>query len=412
MSTATLAPEPLAPTPVDGPDLHVTPRRGRLSRFARWLLGSVLGILLCTTLPTALIVVGWTFRSLRRNLLADWARRAGAELDLATLVPAPQRAAFAVNRRPRWLIAERFAERLSAPTATGEPPGRFRRLLRLPAALTAGFRANLGAGLTALACTAVLTLPGCLLMLGGWEYGWNISFYKGYEQAFVGRTVAFVGALMLAAAMLYVPAAWAHLAAAGEPRAFFQFRLVGRLIAVRLGAWTLYALAFVVLSLPVSGLWMVQQGLPNIFPDLETMDRAGLEDFAFRFRLLAALVLFPTYVGLHRLAGRIYGGAVLALVARDPSQTVVLPKDIAGALEQLGLIPEGSSRRRHPVLRVILGTGRRGTRAVLWVASFLIWFLVPFQLLVMQFFFAHPFLVWLNPMLVHLPCLPIGPNGG
>lgn len=371
------------------------------------------GVLLCTNHLTAIVASGWTFRLMRRRVLRGW----------WSASPMPDRPGFAefldgqgpdvpAGPTPRWFVAERFRDRLRRPGPAGRAPGVGRCLLRLPGALMSGLFANVRAGLVALACTAILTLPGGLSLLGGWEYGWNISFYKGYEQAFVGRSVGLVGMVLLALAMLYVPMAWAHLAATGDPRAFFQFRFVGRLIRGRLGVLTLYAATFSLLTLPATASWLVVQSLPNLFPWLADATPEQLREFAGRYSLATAAWTFPAFVLAHVLAARIYRGAVLGLLRRDPAAADALHPTIRRALDALGLLPAAPARRPHPLIAVVLVTGRRGTNAVLWVASFLLWLTIPAQMLVSQFFVYHPFLVWLNPVLILVPSLPLRYYGG
>src|SRR5262249_17973933 len=78
----------------------------------------------------------------------------------------------------------------------------------------------------------------CSIMLFSWYFGWLNSFHKGYEDAFLGLGFGLLGSFLLIVTLLYVPMAQAHLAAVGEIAAFFQFRVVIRLILTRLTAYT------------------------------------------------------------------------------------------------------------------------------------------------------------------------------
>ena len=130
----------------------------------------------------------------------------------------------------------------------------------ISAAALGGLAANARMGVKALACTYVLVGPDCFLWFAVWYDGWNNSFNKGYEQAAVGPLTGLLGAALFLAAMLYVPMAWAHLAATGDPRAFFEFGFVRKLIRQRLGAMTLYAAVF---SLATSVWWDIGRALTN-----------------------------------------------------------------------------------------------------------------------------------------------------
>src|SRR5947207_8578896 len=74
-------------------------------------------------------------------------------------------------------------------------------------------------------------------MMFSWYFGWHNSFNKGYEDAFLGLLSGLLGSFLLILALIYVPMAQAHQAAAGEIAAFFQFRVVMRLILTRLTAY-------------------------------------------------------------------------------------------------------------------------------------------------------------------------------
>src|SRR5262249_20136190 len=121
----------------------------------------------------------------------------------------------------------------------GEPPG----LLRLAGrAVVLPFRSlwdNATIGLMALTAVFFLTGWGSLLMTFSWEFGWNNSFHKGYEIAFIGPATGIAGLLLFGVAMMYVPMAVAHMAVTGDFRSFFEFRVVWRLIRARSLTYTL-----------------------------------------------------------------------------------------------------------------------------------------------------------------------------
>ncbi len=185
--------EPLVEVEPEAPSVSV--RDGlRLSQVPMIGLRLLIGVLLCTAIPSAVLVVGWTFRLMRRRIVRGWWRqsdaRAGVPFDefVRTLPVEVSSAPL-----PRWFVASDFRARLRKPDQQGEAPGRLRMVLRVPRLLVGGLLENVRFGLLTLLVSAVFVWPGAFFLLGGWEYGWNVSFYKGYEQAYVGRTVGFAG---------------------------------------------------------------------------------------------------------------------------------------------------------------------------------------------------------------------------
>lgn len=168
----------------------LVPAPGRLARTARLALDAVLGTALCTGPVTAVIALGWLTR--RQGHVA--------------------RARFGtVDEEPGWLLGPR--ER-----------GRVARAL-------GGLAANIRTGLIALAALLVWTLPFSVLWLGAWWAGWENSFNKGYEQAFVGPATFLLGAFLAALVLPALPLMLAHLAAEDRLSAAFELRRIRSLVA-------------------------------------------------------------------------------------------------------------------------------------------------------------------------------------
>ncbi|HEU5118565.1 MAG TPA: hypothetical protein VFT74_18345, partial [Isosphaeraceae bacterium] len=389
--------EPLVEVEPEAPSVSV--REGlRLSQVPMIGLRLLIGVFLCTGLPAAVLVVGWTFRLMRRRIVRGWWRQSDARAGLrfeefVRTVPVDVSSA----PLPRWFVASDFRSRLQRPNRKGQAPGRLRMALRIPRLLLGGLLENVCYGLLVLFVSALFVWPGGLFLLGGWEYGWNVSFNKGYEQAYIGRTVGFVGVVMLASAMCYVPMATTHLAISGNIRSFFQFRLIFRLIRHKRVSLAGYALLVVALGFPASFLWGMVVFLPNMFPWLETATPRQMNTFIQRFSLLGAFYVFPAYVVVHLAAARIYRGAVLNLIRREPEWGDRMPASTRRILESLDLWESEPARRPNRLIRAVVSTSRRGSHAMLWVVTVLAWFLVPAEMLLAQFLVYHPYLVWLNP---------------
>lgn len=376
------------------------------------LLKLATGILLCASPWTAVLVVGWTFRAMRRRIVRGWwdhsPIRDGRDFDTwasSMEMNLPARAL------PRWFLSERFLDRLDRPRRDGRPPGRFCRAFRLPAALIASTALNLGNGIRAAACTYALTLPACGLWLGSWYAGWNTSFTKGYENAFVGAQTGIFAHVLFIVAMLYVPMAWAHLAAAGRAWSFFQFGLIGRLIWRSGGSMALYAAAFALATLPVAALRAAPFTFTLADPDAwADATPAEVLRFAERYELAAGIYLFLAFVGLHLLVGRIYRGALLRALDRDPRLAERLPDPTRRILGDLQLIP-AEPLRRGPIVQATRWSARTSLNLAAGLGSALLWFVVVAEIYVGQFLNHIPWAGWLNQPLIHLPCLQTTPSG-
>lgn len=318
----------------------LVPRQGVLA----WLGGLgriVVGSLLCLHPLTAVLVLGWLMRLMRSEAVL-------AREDLAEHGRIRRRAPL-----PNWLFGEASP---SAPLAW-----------RVAGALWS----NLRWGLAALATIAAGTLPFTLLWLLSWWGGWENSFNKGYEQAWVGPVVGMAGVALALMLLARMPMALAHQAAEARMSAFFAGARVRQLI--RLAGWRyvwLTALAvlaalplFVLKSLPV----FVEEWSPGFIernPD-------EVETFARRYRFWASVYMLLALVYLRRRFARLEARAALRLEA---GETASGPLAFAGW-----------------ALRSV----------VLWV----LWFGLVAQIYVGQFV-NHQWASWLNPPLLGLPWLP------
>jgi hypothetical protein len=168
---------------------------GRLARLGLFLRNVGVGTLLCTGPVTAVIALGWLTRR-QGHLARD---RFGA-----------------AEEAPGWLLGPR--------ETNARPSGRIARTF-------GGLAANIRAGLMALTALLVWTLPFTLLWLGAWWAGWENSFNKGYEQAFVGPSVFLLGAILAALILPALPLMLAHLAVEDRLSAAFELRRLRGLIA-------------------------------------------------------------------------------------------------------------------------------------------------------------------------------------
>lgn len=258
-------PEPVMTPATYGP--------GRLSRLVRFVLNGVIGTFLCAGPVTAVIALGWLTRR-QGHLARD---RFGA-----------------AEEAPGWLLGPR--------EAAGRPTGRLARWL-------GGLAANIRAGLMALTALLAWTLPFTVLWLGAWWAGWENSFNKGYEQAFVGPSVFLFGALIAALILPALPMVLAHLAAEDRLSAAFELRRLRSLVAQ--AGWRIPALSILtgLFALPyfaARGLITTATDWAPWIEDLTPEDAASLRS---QIALALAAVAFLTVWALRALAARTYAFA-------------------------------------------------------------------------------------------------------
>lgn len=243
---------------------------GRLARLGRFLLNGIVGSLLCVSPVTAVIALGWITRQ-SGHRARD---RFGAAVET-----------------PGWIFGPR--------EHNGRATGRTVRAL-------GGLAANIRAGLMALTALLAWTLPFTLLWLGAWWAGWENSFNKGYEQAFVGPSVFLLGALLAALILPALPLMLSHLAAEDRLSAAFELRRLRSLIAQsgwRIPALSVLAAFFAFPFAAARGLVATATDWAPWIEDLTPEDMAALQgQIALA---LAALAFFTAWI-TRALATRIY----------------------------------------------------------------------------------------------------------
>jgi len=337
----------------------------RLLRWAKGVLRFLLGVVLTQVLPGAWLLSGWGQEVMRRAVLARWAKATEAQ-------PPPESAAW-----PAFIMSD-------DPDARGlrrYAGGSWRNLLR---------------GINVIAVTYAVTLPGVALMAFSWRYGWDNSFNKGYEQAYIGPTLGLSGLFLFMLSMLYVPMAQAQLAIDGRRTAFFHWRIVWAALRCRLRGALLLAAAYFVASLPihiffVAVLFRYNAGATADLSDAEL--RKALENHFF----LAGLVGLPLFAWVRLRAARTYADGIMhALRAgRIAPEHAAAIRAVAALQHTLG--PPSPSR---------IGTVlRRTTLAPALALLLVLWFGFGAQIYIKQFLNYVPLSGWLNQPLVHAPWL-------
>lgn len=394
-----LADAPAAVTAAPRRNSRAPGRRLRRTFFFLWKFYA--GVMLCLTLGGAIFVVGWTYRLVQRSVLRSWWRRSGRILrgesfvdfvhDRGSNEPRAQWPNWILGHGCRDLLARR--SEFTFATFSG----------RLGRELFRSLWLNLRIGVQGIFNTFLLTAPAGVLMLFSWYDGWNNSFSKGYEQAVVGPLTGALGIILFIVAMLYVPLAQARQAATGEWRAFHHYRLNWRLARRQWAAGVFIAGCYSLFTIPVAAERVLPMFLPQIHPSLASLTNEQAAKVLGTYFFWGSFVLFPLYVALRLMAGRIYATALLAAVKSGAVAPDELTTWEQTELGRLGFVPDVPVVRRHPLVRVAARTSVLSMQGAAMAAAVVLWFTAIAQTYVAQFLNYLPLSGWLNQPLVQLP---------
>lgn len=247
---------------------------GRALWMTRALVFSALGAM---SAPTSILLLGWHQRRMRSIALTS----AG----LPAAAPGWVADAGAASRIGRWF---------------------------------GGLAANVREGVMAFVSLGLATLPFTGLWMLAWWAGWENSFSKGYEQAFVGPMLALGGVAVFVVVMIFIPLGLAHQGVEGRALSLFELRRVRAVYRETGWGHVLLAAATVLLALPVfagRGLVTFADGL---VPGLDEMSPEDLSELAGRILLIKAAYLAVALMVLRGWSARIYAAAARRAAGRDP----------------------------------------------------------------------------------------------
>lgn len=301
-----------------------------------WAIGAAMTL----TPVTALIAMGWVQRKIACAIVRRWNADPG---------PAPQ-----------WFAKDE--------------------------ARLGGLVANAIAGVAVAAPLILCLAPVWTAWIVAWSFGWENSFSKGYEQAWIGPALGLSGVVFFAFAMTVLPLAEARFAVTRRWRAFLDVPMIWA-IARANPFWTFaLALFFLICGLMVAGLKALPLGIGNT---LETAQQAA--GFLVVYPLFCALVLFPLYAATRFAAARLYAHAI-----RYPSSEWMLARMTA---------QERHAVVREPVRRAWATAPIRLVWSVTLVAGTLAsWAAFAFMLYTAQFL-AHDWAAWINHPLIQIPAV-------
>lgn len=211
-----------------------------------------------------------------------------------------------------WLTRRMRAQALLTAGLHAEPVGWIlgSRGQSFLARLLGGLAANIRAGVLMAFSLGLAAFPFATIWSLSWWAGWENSFSKGYEQAFVGPALGLSGVLLFCLIMVWHPMAMAHQAVENRLLALFEWRCVRS--AVRHAGFGYFWLAIVsvLFSLPLfagRGLVVFASGL---IPGFDTISPQGAADLATGLLFLKAGYAFVALMILRGWAAKIYANAV------------------------------------------------------------------------------------------------------
>ncbi len=375
-----------------------------VGRLSVGLLKLFLGVLFCQNLLPSILVVGWTYRLVRRSVYKRWI--------LASTVmrtdPWFRGGAMPASGWPNWLLQENVGIAWMESRRRGlRLRKRLGLLLKIP---LHSLWLNFKVGFQGIFNTWVVTMPPCILWLFAWYDGWNNSFTKGYEQAAVGPLTGLLGVGLFIAVMLYVPMAQTRQAATGRFASFYQFKLIWALVRRKWIACLCLAGVYAIVAMPINIIKIIPGFFPHISSELVEKSPAEMLTVLKSYFLWTTLICFPAYVLVRLIAARIYAAGFVALAEEGTLRLHDLGKEEKHDLEILRLLRPQPRPRRRRLARALGWAATRTGRILSTTAAILLWFVFVAQIFIAEFFVYHQARGWLNQPLVQLPYFSYVPS--
>ncbi|MEO0392897.1 MAG: hypothetical protein AAF213_06600 [Pseudomonadota bacterium] len=343
---------------------------GVVRRFIGWLARIVVGGFLCLHPIGSLLILGWTQRRAAVKAQAYWHDVAGHRL---------------AQPLPGWVFGTK--------TSQG-----WRRWF-------GGLRDNLTVGVATAFNASILLLPATVFMLFAWWGGWENSFNKGYEQAWVGPTVSLVGIAWFIPAAMYSLFAQGRQAVAGW-RAFFDWRLNLTLMLSRPWQVGILAMAALLGTLPFTLARMLPFFFPDIIAGFDTMDVAQYEALAWQYSWATLIYLVALGLWLRHLAALCYAAACLHCLKRGDVTFDMLRDPEQAALQSLNLHEVTIETPPRWWWRLIRRFSDRVQQIGFLMGAAMAWFGVIAQLYIAQFA-NHSWILWVNHPVLSFAWVPV-----
>ena len=326
-------------TPVHALTPDGTAGRGIFRRLAA-VLNVTIAVVLCLTPFTAVVVLGWIIRLMRREIVIEVGRhsQSNGSRDISR-----KAALVRISGLPQLASTVRF-------------PGWWR-----------GIWDTMRSAFKAVFAVSLAILPFGTILLLSWWAGWENSFNKGYEQAWVGPVLALTGISLAIFTLVHLPIALAHHAAEQRVGAIWEIGLIRQLIGRVRWRYLMLTLATVVLSGPMFLVQILPTFIENIDPELSTASPAEIEAFVFRYYGAATVYLVLALFVLRRWAARLYTRAALL----HQSNRLQFIRQVAEQLDQPEMpMTPAPGRIGGVIAGVLMFAGWLAFLASLYVAQF------------------------------------------
>ena len=384
------------PTPAPKPGLSAGRWCWRVFLFPVKLL---IGATFCQGMFASVMVLGWTHRISQRIAFKHWWKRSQHREQGGTFREFlnEEDATAGHSFWPNWFVEQDFLSLFQSRPA-GEGGQQAWDIFR---GITASLRRNLVLGIQGAFNVFLLTLPAGLMWWVGWDYGWNLSFFKGYEQFSVGVSIFAIGSLLFVGVMFYLPLAQARQSVTGDWRAFWNVDLVIRILRSQ-WIWVLMLSGFLaLLCLPVLGL---QLTLPNLSEsqNIETVEQA--KQFVTNYSYYCALFVLPAFVITRVLAAKIYAHGLLRGVQEGKIELTELAPPEHAVLERLNLHRSKPPVLQHWFWKIAGWLGSRIGQFFSAAILFWVWLALVAAIVFTQFLSYHEAgRGWWNQQLIQLP---------
>lgn len=349
-------------------DMPVPPaeRTGLIGKVGGVTTGAVkfaIGVLMCLTPVTAIIALGWLTRKTAGDIRqAFFSNTAQADPNLP-------------RSWPNWIRGDKASGKTGVSRWFG------------------GLRDNLSAGVGTLAGLGILTLPFGALWLLSWWAGWENSFNKGYEQAWVGPAVALIGVGFALVTLMHLPLAMAHQAQESSWRAALDLKRVRALLRYSGWGYVGIAILYALAALPLFAVKGAPVFMEDIYPPITRFDPEQMRAFANGYHFWATVYLFVAVLFIRSRAARVYARAAIAACHANPqSWAGTAAADLVSALK----LDRNAETTKKP--------GRLG-RAIRGGLIIALWLFFVAQIFVGQFL-NHSWQAWVNQPLFLLPWIP------
>ena len=263
-------------------------------RLLKRVFAMLVGSLMCLTPVSAILVLGWFSQNCRQRVIRTILRQGFEFVEDVEIMSR--------GHSLNWILGSR-----NEPSTSRFWP----RIL-------GGIKRNSVIGLRTYFVLIVGTLPFTLLWLFSWWAGWENSFNKGYEQAWVGPATGIVATILALYLLNFMPLAFVHCALFDKWRSYFDIQTLAQIR--RMAGWRYVGLVFltVLLSLPLFAAKTLPVFIEQIYPDFMEWDERQLEEFKNQVRLAIAAYIFLSLWFLKGMASRIYAQAIVRVLTRSP----------------------------------------------------------------------------------------------